>query len=316
MRAFFIFTACYLGFAILFAPRFMDGGMTGLLAISSSVAMLWNTGKYFLIGIIIGLGILVAVVGRDVLRARLPAIGLALMATVFLQAGFTILKNVMSFITPYFADPLMANLDKALHFGLDPWRIAHWIGEYLPTDTMIYSYLTIWALPAFALPVIIALTDADRARMTRTLILYAVAWVLVGNVLAFAGLSVGPVYYDRLLGGDRFADLTLALVESGVTASEIGITQQALWEIYAGQSALIGSGISAFASVHVAVATVAAIYMCERSKWLWPVAVMFLFFTFYLSVFTGYHYAVDGYVSIIVVFLVWGLLWRRNNAVL
>ena len=315
MRTFFLFTTGYLIFAILFAPLFMDGGMTGFLAVTRSAILLWHTGKYFLIGILIGLIILVLTVDRDVLRARLPMIGLALIASVFIHAGFTILKNVMSFITPYFADPLIANVDRALHFGVDPWVIAHAMGDYLPTTLMIYSYLTIWALPAFALPVIIALTDGDRARMSRTLIMYAVAWVFVGNVLAFSGLSVGPVYYDRLLGGDRFAGLTMALVESGVTSSGLGKTQQALWEIYAGHSALIGSGISAFPSVHVAIATVTAIYMCERSKWLAPLAVTFLFFTLYLSVFTGYHYAVDGYVSIFVIFAVWWALRRRNYAV-
>lgn len=315
MRAFFLFTAAYLIFAILFAPLFMDGGMTGFLAVSRSAFLLWQTGKYFLIGILVGLIALVLTVEKSELRARLPMIGVAIVASVFIHAGFTILKNTMSFITPYFADPFIANVDRALHFGVDPWVIAHWVGDYLPTTLMIYSYLTIWALPAFALPVIIALTDGDRARMVRTLALYAVAWVFVGNVLAFSGLSVGPVYFDRLLGGDQFAGLTVALVESGVTASGIGNTQQALWEIYSGQSALIGSGISAFPSVHVAIATVAAIYMCERSKWLVPLAATFLFFTFYLSVFTGYHYAVDGYVSMIVIFGVWWLLKRRNNVV-
>lgn len=289
--------------------------MTGFLAVSRSAMLLWQTGKYFLIGILVGLIALVLTVEKSELRARLPVIGLAIGASVFIHAGFTILKNTMSFITPYFADPFFANVDRVLHFGVDPWVIAHWIGDYLPTNLMIYSYLTIWALPAFALPVIIALTDDDRARMVRTLTLYAVAWVFVGNVLAFSGLSVGPVYFDRLLGGDQFAGLTVALVESGVTASSIGTTQRALWEIYSGQSALIGSGISAFPSVHVAIATVAAIYMCERSKWLVPLAAMFLFFTFYLSVFTGYHYAVDGYVSMIVIFGLWWLLKRRNNVV-
>lgn len=315
MRAFFIFTTVYMIFAILFAPFFMDGGMTGFIAVTRSAYLLWQTGKYFLIGILVGLIILVLTVDRDILRARFPVIGLALIASVFIHAGFTVLKNVMSFIAPYFADRFMANVDKAIHFGVDPWVIAHWMGDYLPTNLMIYSYLTIWALPAFALPVIIALTDGDRARMLRTLILYAVAWVFVGNVLAFSGLSVGPVFYDRLVGGERFADLTVALVESGVASSGIGITQKALWEIYAGHSVLIGSGISAFPSVHVAIATVAAIYMSERSKWLVPVAVTFVFFTLYLSVFTGYHYAVDGYASIIVIFAVWWALRRRKSAV-
>jgi len=315
VRAFLIFTTVYMIFAIIFAPFFMDGGMTGFIAVTRSAYLLWQTGKYFLIGILVGLIILVLTVDRDVLRARFPVIGLAMIASVFIHAGFTILKNVMSFITPYFADTFIANVDRAIHFGVDPWVIAHWMGDYLPTNLMIYSYLTIWALPAFALPVIIALTDGDRARMLRTLILYAVAWVFVGNVLAFSGLSVGPVFYDRLVGGERFADLTVALVESGVTSSGIGITQKALWEIYAGHSVLIGSGISAFPSVHVAIATVAAIYMSERSKWLVPVAATFVFFTLYLSIFTGYHYAVDGYVSIIVIFAVWWALRRRKSAV-
>ena len=315
MRFFFLFSACYLSFAVLFAPVFMDGGMTGFVAVTRSAYVLWQTGKYFLIGILVGIILLVMTVDRDVLRARLPVIGMALAASVFIHAGFTVLKNVMSFIMPYYADPFLADIDKALHFGVDPWIIAHWIGDYLPTNLMIYSYLTIWALPAFALPVIIAITDGDRVRMSRTLILYAVAWVFIGNVLAFSGLSVGPVFYDRLLGGARFADLTVALVDSGVTASGIGHTQKALWDIYAGKSVMIGSGISAFPSVHVAIASVTAIYMCERSKWLVPLAAIFLFFTFYLSVFTGYHYAVDGYVSFIVILSVWWLLRRRNNAV-
>lgn len=314
MRTFCLFTTAYMIFAILFAPIFMEDGMTGFVAVTRSAFLLWQTGKYFLIGIMAGLTVLLMTVDRDELRARLPAIGWAAIASVFIHSGFTILKNVMSFITPYFADPVIANVDRVLHFGVDPWVIAHWMGDYLPTTLMIYSYLTIWALPAFALPVIIALTDGDRARMMRTLILYAVAWVFVGNIMAFGGLSVGPVYFDRLLGGDRFAGLTVALVDSGVASSGIGITQKALWDIYAGHSMAIGSGISAFPSVHVAIATVAAIYMCERSKWLTPLAATFLFFTLYLSIFTGYHYAVDGYVSIIVIFTVWWALKRRKTA--
>jgi len=219
----------------------------------------------------------------------------------------------MSFAAPYFADPIMADVDKSLHLGVDPWVIAHWASAYLPTDTMLYSYLTVWTLPAFALPIILAATDGDQARITRTLILYAVAWIFIGNILAFSGLSVGPVYYDRLLGGERFSDLTLALDATGVTKSGIGVTQQVLWDIYAGNSAKIGSGISAFPSVHVAVATVAAIYMFERSWLLAPIAVAFLCATFFLSVYTGYHYAIDGYVAFVVIVGLWA--WLRKSDV-
>lgn len=311
MRSFFIFSVFYLGTALIVPLIVIDGGMTGFLAVTKSARILWSIGDYFLIGILAVLVILALTVEPKALRARAPVIVYAILASMFLQAGFSILKNAMPFVAPYFADPFMALVDRVLHFGVDPWVIAHNMGEYLPTDLMLYSYMTVWVLPAFALPAVVALVDGNHERIMRTVILYAVAWALIGNVLAFAGLSVGPVYYDRLLGGARFADLTLVLKESGVASSSLGETQQILWDIYTGKIPKIGSGISAFPSVHVSIATVTAIYLCERSKWLFPIAAAFLFMTFYLSVYTGYHYAVDGYASILVVFAVWWWLKRR-----
>jgi len=314
VKSFFYFSIIYLGFAVIVASIYMDGNMTGLAAVSISAKALLTVGEYFLIGIFAGIIILTLLVDREMLHRRAMPIAYALVATVLTQAGFTLLKNTMSFITPYFADPFFANLDHALHFGMDPWMIAHWLGNYLPTKAMTYSYLTVWGLPALTLPAIIAATDVNRVRAKRTLVLYLVAWIFIGNVLALSGLSVGPVYYDRLLGGDRFADLMMALQTSGVSDSHIGRVQQALWDIYTGRSASIGSGISAFPSVHVAIASVTAIYMVERSKWLLPLAAAFLFFTFFLSVYTGYHYAVDGYASILVVFAVWWVMRRKFAA--
>jgi len=307
VRVFFIFSVVYLGVALFVAPIFMNTGMT----VGVASATLLSVAKYFLIGIVVGLLIIFWVVGRQELGRRIVPVGYAVLATILLQAGFTLLKNTMPFAGQYFADPFLANLDRALHFGVDPWVIMHWLGQYLPVDYLMYSYLTVWALPAFALPIIIAASDGNHTRAMRTIALYVVAWVLLGNVLAFAGLSVGPVYYDLLTGDTRFADLTQALISSGVTESPIGRTQQGLWQIYIGQRAGVGSGISAFPSVHVAVATVTAIYMAERSKWLILPAVMFLFFTFFLSVYTGYHYAIDGYASILVVFTFWWAMRRK-----
>ncbi len=315
MRTFFYFSVGYIVFALIFAAIFMDGNMTGLAALAISAKSLVSIGKIFLIGIAAGLLILVLLVDPKTLKQRILPTFYALVATVFVQSGFTLLKNTMPFVTSYFSDPFFAGLDRALHFGVDPWAIAHQLAAYLPTEIMLNSYLAVWGLPALALPVIVAISDGDRTRSMRTLVLYVVGWLFVGNVLAFAGLSVGPVYYDRLHGGERFAELTQALQSSGVTGSIIGQVQQSLWDIYNGQSASIGSGISAFPSVHVAMATVTAIYMVERSKWLLPLAIVFLSSIIFVSVFTGYHYAVDGYASIIIIFGLWWALRRRNNVV-
>lgn len=301
----------YLGVALLVPLIFIDGGMTGFLAVSKSARILWSIGDYFLIGILAGFVVLALTVESKALRVRAPVIIYAILASILLQAGFSIFKNAMPFVAPYFADPFMAMVDWGLHFGVDPWVIAHKLGDFLPTDIMLHTYFAAWILPAFSLPIIIAATDDNYERMGRTVILFAVAWIFVGNILAFAGLSVGPVYYDRLLGGVRFADLAVALQETGVASSRIGETQQVLWDIYIGKIPKVGSGISAFPSVHVSIATVTAIYLCERSKWLIPVAAAFLFMTLFLSVYTGYHYAVDGYASILIIFALWWWLKRR-----
>ena len=62
-----------------------------------------------------------------------------------------------------------------------------------------------------------------------------------------------------------------------------------------------GGGISAFPSMHAAMATLWAGYLVERSRWLAPIGLGFLAVILYLSVYTGWHYAVDGIASIAVV---------------
>ncbi len=316
MRGFLLFSVAYFIIALAAATVLLPQKLAGLIAITGTAMALWNLGKSFIVGISAGMVVLLLAVKARTLMNRMPAMAMALFGALFLQSGFTMFKNSLPYIAPYFADPFLARLDRALHFGVDPWVLAHRIGTYLPTDFLIKSYTTIWSFPALALPVIVAATDSDRERALRTIILFAAAWILLGNVLALAGLSAGPVFYDRLLNEARFAELTAALQASGITESRIGQTQQSLWEIYATGSAKLGAGISAFPSVHVGTATVTAIYMAERSRWLMPLAAAFLLFILFFSVYSGYHYAIDGYASIIVIFALWWAMkkggWRRR----
>ena len=63
--------------------------------------------------------------------------------------------------------------------------------------------------------------------------------------------------------------------------------------------------------MHVAVAAVFGAYMAERSRWLILPGLAVLAVILYLSVYTGYHYAVDGYASVLAVgFGLWVLNGR------
>lgn len=235
-------------------------------------------------------------------------------SVVAILVGFSFLKSAIPSIVPFYADPAFASLDKFMHGGRDPWQIAHAIIRPGHAVFLIPSYVQIWAMVAVGLPFVVALSDPDDGRVRRFSILYLFTWIGLGNVMAVAFSSVGPVFYDRLLGGDRFAQLTEALMVRGVKDTVVGDVQAFLWSAYETQALLFGSGISAFPSVHLGIATLTALYLYERSRLLLPFGLLFVAVIQFLSVYTGYHYAIDGYFSIAAVVGLWAWLRRRERA--
>ncbi|MEM9584519.1 MAG: phosphatase PAP2 family protein [Pseudomonadota bacterium] len=238
-------------------------------------------------------------------KKTLAEMGWAFAGCLVFSSAFTFMKTSLPYIIPFYADPLFADIDKALHGGVDPWVFTHSFAQYLNADLISVLYFAIWGLPAAFFPFLLAATDNDANRKARFLLLFGFVWIGLGNFLAYMGSSVGPVYYDRLIGGERFADLILALETSGITGTHIGTVQYGLWKVFTEHTQMVGSGISAFPSVHNGVATLVMLYLWERSKWLAPVGIAFSAAILFASVYVGWHYAIDGYVSIILVTAVW-----------
>lgn len=313
MKKLMVFSLIYLEFAVLVSTYVHLDLLDALIALIKTAS---RTYPKFLA--VLGIFGVVAVVvsffsRRFAFRATLKLVFFGLAAGILMQTGFTLLKATLPSILPFYADPFLAKWDAILHGGLDPWYLANKMSAFVAPEAVMFTYLKIWSPPAIFLPLIICLFDGDAARVKRTIILYVLAWVLIGNVFALAGMSAGPVYYDRLLGGERFGGLANALVSNGQHADILGHIQTGLWEIYIGKIDLIGPGISAFPSVHVAMATVFAIYLSERSRLLAVIGIGYLVTILFLSVYTGYHYAVDGYFSIIMMVGVWAFLKRKSS---
>ena len=223
---------------------------------------------------------------------------------VFMWA-FSMFKMSMPYILPYWADPMFARFDQILHFGTDPWRLIEPLRAPLGTELMDYVYLKLWAWPAVVGPLMLVIFDRDPERVSRYLMLFLFTWIFLGNVLALAFLSVGPVYHDRLLEADTFAALNAVLNSPEERASLMGIVREWLWVVKNPDYQGVSSGISAFPSVHVGVATLSCFYLCERSRYLAPLGILFLVLILLGSVLSGLHYAVDGYASFLVVSLAW-----------
>jgi hypothetical protein len=92
-----------------------------------------------------------------------------------------------------------------------------------------------------------------------------------------------------------------------------------LWQNYQEGRRGLTSGIAAMPSLHVAIPTLFAVAMWKRSRW---GSLAFWGYTFLIllgSVHLGWHYAIDGYVSIITVVALWWASghfcgwWFRNR---
>ncbi len=250
------------------------------------------------------------VMGLQNFVSNLSVLGYAILGSTVLQTGFSFLKSKIPMLVPFYADRPLAEFDRWLHGGSDAWELAHRWTEGLPVDRILPVYLSAWAIPGVALALIIAVSDRHRERTARFLTLYLCCWLILGNVFALIGSSAGPIFYDVLEGGERFRALHDTLAVSGVTESHIGLIQSYIWSAYADKGMEIGAGISAFPSVHVGIATIVALYLGERSRWLILPGLAFLAVILFLSVYTGYHYAVDGYFSILFIGGLWLALRR------
>ena len=98
----------------------------------------------------------------------------------------------------------------------------------------------------------------------------------------------------------RFAELLAFLAQSPLDASVI-VSQRYLWLIHENHLQGLGGGISAFPSVHVALVTMNALFVIERSRFWGILAFGYVAFVLASSVYLGWHYAIDGYASIVLV---------------
>jgi hypothetical protein len=81
--------------------------------------------------------------------------------------------------------------------------------------------------------------------------------------------------------------------------------QNTLWQGYLNGSTGLASGISAMPSMHVAMPALFAVSIWHRSR---VVSMLFWLFTLGIlvgSVHLGWHYALDGYASILLTFPIW-----------
>jgi membrane-associated phospholipid phosphatase len=132
-------------------------------------------------------------------------------------------------------------------------------------------------------------------------------YLLLGTVLATAFSKAGACYYGAVTGRPSpYAPLMEYLARLAVEQPIIALrVQETLWGNYTQQLGMPFVGISAMPSVHVAVAVLFALLGWRTAAWLGWVFTLYAIVVLTGSVHLGWHYAVDGYASILLVPLIW-----------
>jgi hypothetical protein len=199
---------------------------------------------------------------------------------------FMWIKPEVTAIAPFWADELFADMDHAI-FGMDPWRLFQ--GIDLTFHAWAYSFF--WAV---AIMGTLIWLFAQRPSMERStsLLSYFALWSVFGPIGQYFLSAAGPIFYERIGLGDRFAELSANIPEVTQTLSNY------LWRLHSSGELGVGAGISAMPSLHIAtVAWIFFVFRGQHSKLAIPAA-LFGMYIFALSVALGWHYAVDGVVGV------------------
>lgn len=230
-----------------------------------------------------------------------------LMAFMVFLGTFTSMKNGLSLWQGGFPfDKALADIDAWLHFGVDPWR---WLGfaQTEPIRIVVeWNYLPFFSTISLGGLFFVTTSPLAAGIRSRYLFCFMLVWILVGNLLAGLFMSAGPAFYGEVTGDKlRFAGLLEFLAHGASSPGSSAYCQAYLWTLNTiGQTGL-GSGISAFPSVHVALATLNALFAREYSRRLGIVAFAYAALIEVSSVYLGWHYAIDGYAAAIATVLIY-----------
>lgn len=228
-------------------------------------------------------------------------------AMIFFNKAMVELKPAIPRIKPFSWDEAFMQLDRALHFGVDPWVLLQPVMGFDAVTFAVNMAYNFWFVALFGAWFWFGFQKQAGELRTRFFLSYMLTWWLGGGLLAVAFSSAGPCYYTKIgLAPDPFTPLMGYLYEVNDRLPIWALkTQQLLWDGYTGKVAALG--ISAFPSMHNASAVLFALAFRQVSRGLG------IFFTAYAavilvgSVHLGWHYAVDGYAGIALAAAAWWL---------
>lgn len=225
----------------------------------------------------------------------------------FQTAFFLFQKDMIRFVNPYSWDVLFAVWDKWVHFGRYPheWLIDALDGRKF--EGFFQHIYFNWFFVMYAAMVYNIFCDENIRRRMQFIWVMFLTWAVLGGILATVFASAGPVFYATFYKDE--ANVYQFLTDYMLTIKEdIGAVyyiQEKLMDWHNSQRILTSNAISAMPSLHIAIAWLVVLYAGQINRWLCVLATVYLVCVTVTCVYFGFHYAIDGYASIILVSLLW-----------
>jgi len=241
-----------------------------------------------------------------------------------LMSTFVQIKGIIPLVVPFYWDETFWAWDKALHGGIDPWRITWGLFDSDQAAHIIDRLYVSWFLIIHVVPVSVIAFDPDRTRRRQYLMSFFTLWAVLGNIAAIAFSSAGPCYTLNMAEFSNTLAVVYAPLMEGLAVAHANSPldalqlQSLLWESYVDTDAM-NIGISAMPSLHVAQAVLAACLAFRYHRVLGLIACAYAAVIQLGSVHLAWHYAIDGYVAAAATVMIWMLvgkiLTNRNREI-
>jgi hypothetical protein len=230
----------------------------------------------------------------------------ALLGPLFFTS-FGSFKRLIPYIAPFAWDERLSRWDRWLHGGVDPWTLLQPLLGSPGATAALSAVYNIWFFVMFGTFIWQAATLRRPALRMQFLLSFALFWIVIGTALAMLLSSAGPCYYGRVTGlADPYAPLMAYLRQAAEAAPVWSVQMQdLLWQNYESHGTLLGSGISAMPSMHVAIATLLACFGWGVNRRAGAAYTLFAAAIMVGSVHLGWHYAIDGYAAAILGVALW-----------
>lgn len=247
-------------------------------------------------------------------RSRLKQLLPVLLAAIIFLPTFSAMKSAIPLFQPYIWDQTFIDLDRQIH-GTDAWRLLQPALGFPVVTFLMSVFYHVWILLIYMGIFFVGFHIDDRDLRLRYFRSFFTIWTVNGIILAIALASVGPCFAIAILGNHHFADQMAYLHHANAHWPIMSLdVQQQLIQWHSSGSAGLGRGISAMPSMYVSLAFLFFLAVRRISRAMGIAFGLYAVVILMGSVHLGYHYAVDGYLSIVTTALIWLAFGRRAAA--